>query len=285
MRRAAQTVLVLLAVGCSLVLSATATVALAASAGVPGWAHLAAVGVIEVVLTVGTWLWISDVELRREAAGVGRRRVRRHPRLRRVRSRRPGRVDRHHTPRRPRLANPARTAARRRPGGARRRAAAARRGGPRTRAQRGDGRADPRAGDRGQGRRPGDRRRRAGRHPEPGPHPHHEGQGRVMAKRRRPKTRRSSGRTPRHVLHAIVKTVREVCTPGRHRTGDRTLSGRRRPNPWPKCPGCHLRRPPDSLCAFCGNCAACCPRCDRCGECALNCPGHDPADSTGHDAH
>jgi hypothetical protein len=70
MRRAAQTVLVLLAVGCSLILSATATVALAASAGVPGWAHLAAVGVIEVVLTVGTWLWISDPELRREAAGA-----------------------------------------------------------------------------------------------------------------------------------------------------------------------------------------------------------------------
>jgi hypothetical protein len=104
---------------------------------------------------------------------------------------------------------------------------------------------------------------------------------------KRKSSRRSSGRgrSPRHYFHAVVKTLREITTPGRHRTGDRTLSARRRRNPWPKCQACFHRRPPSLFCAFCGNCQPCCNKCEKCGECVLNCSGHDKADSTGPDAH
>lgn len=68
MKRAAQTALVLSAIGCALVLSATATVALAAFVDVPGWAHPFAVGMLEVVSVTGTWLWVTDRRMRGEAA-------------------------------------------------------------------------------------------------------------------------------------------------------------------------------------------------------------------------
>ncbi len=68
MKRIVQTVLVLAAIGCALVLSGTATVALAAAVNVPGWAHPAAVGIVEVVAVTGTWLWVTEPRLRWEAA-------------------------------------------------------------------------------------------------------------------------------------------------------------------------------------------------------------------------
>lgn len=68
MKQIVQTLLVLGAVGCALVLSGTATVALAAAVNVPGWAHPAAVGIVEVVAVTGTWLWVTEPRLRAEAA-------------------------------------------------------------------------------------------------------------------------------------------------------------------------------------------------------------------------
>lgn len=70
MRRVAQSVLVAVAIVCALALSASSTVALAAGAGVPGWAHPAAVGLLEVASVAGTWIWMTDARLRAEAAAV-----------------------------------------------------------------------------------------------------------------------------------------------------------------------------------------------------------------------
>lgn len=106
-----------------------------------------------------------------------------------------------------------------------------------------------------------------------------------MARRRKPQRKR----TPKDRFFAFFKTLRQVFQPGRHRTGDRTLSQRRRQNPWPKCQTCRLRNPPEDLCQHCLSCPGCCDKCPKCGRCMQVCPGHprggDQADSTGPNAH
>lgn len=70
MARVMQSVLVLLAIVCALALSASSTVELAARVAVPGWAHPAAVGLLEVASVAGTWIWLTEPRLRAEAAAV-----------------------------------------------------------------------------------------------------------------------------------------------------------------------------------------------------------------------
>lgn len=70
MKRFFQTLLVAVAIVCALVLSASSTIALAAHAGVPGFAHPFAVGLLEVATGAGTWIWLTEPRLRWEAAAV-----------------------------------------------------------------------------------------------------------------------------------------------------------------------------------------------------------------------
>lgn len=91
-----------------------------------------------------------------------------------------------------------------------------------------------------------------------------------MAHRKR-KTQRK--RTPRDWFFSFVKTLRQIFQPGRHRTGDRTLTQRRRPS-WPTCIICCCPRP--EVCSG-SHCASCC-----CPEYHEN---DDDGRSTGPDAH
>lgn len=70
MKRFFQTLLVAVAIVCALVLSASSTIELAAQAGVPGFAHPFAVGLLEVATGAGTWIWLTEPRLRVEAAAV-----------------------------------------------------------------------------------------------------------------------------------------------------------------------------------------------------------------------
>ncbi len=52
----------------------------------------------------------------------------------------------------------------------------------------------------------------------------------------------------RHLGHGLLKAVREVAQPEKHRT--------REPNRWPRCDVCMHRV--EALCPQCAWCAACC---------------------------
>lgn len=80
---------------------------------------------------------------------------------------------------------------------------------------------------------------------------------------------------------SLVHLLRETFKKGRHRTGDKTLSGRRRRNPWPKCPTCFHRNPPEDYCSSCRQCEDCCEKCTRCGRCLMRCPGHPTSGQQG----
>lgn len=58
-----------------------------------------------------------------------------------------------------------------------------------------------------------------------------------------------SRRTSRHGFHGVLKAVREVSQPDKHRVASS-------PNPWPKCQSCFHRVP--ELCPITSVCVSCC---------------------------